>query len=249
MMISTKEMKKISKIKNSFYDDLKIEFLFHSNHCEGSTFSKENLERLIYERLVEGNHSYDDIIETKNSIDLFDNVILNCEEELDKMLILDWHRKLKKGSVDEEIQNTGVWKKYENHLRGVDLHLALPHEVDNLMYNLLMNWKESEKTIKDVADFHYQFERVHPFQDGNGRIGRFIILKQCLEAKLDLIALDEKYEQAYKEALYKAQRLDNSDDLVNVFKQCQVRLDDKLHRYTDMLHQVREEIRREVDVL
>lgn len=83
MMIKTKEMKKISKIKNSCYDDLKIEFLFHSNHCEGSRFSKENLERLIYERLVEGNHSYDDIIETKNSIDLFDNVILNCEEELE----------------------------------------------------------------------------------------------------------------------------------------------------------------------
>lgn len=92
MLISAKEMKMLAKIKNSFYDDLKIEFLFHSNHIEGSTFSKDNIEKLMYDLKVEGNHSFDDVIETKNSIDLFDKVILDSDERLDKFLIFDWHR-------------------------------------------------------------------------------------------------------------------------------------------------------------
>lgn len=242
MIITTREMKKISKIKNSFYDDLKIEFLFHSNHIEGSTFSKENIEKLIYDLQVEGNHSFDDVIETKNSIDLFDKVVTDSEEELDKFLLFNWHRILKKGSVDEEIHNTGVWKKYENRLRGIDLHLALPHEVDALMFNLIMDWQDSEKTMKDIAEFHYRFERIHPFQDGNGRIGRFIILKQCLEAGINLIALDDAYEIPYREALFKAQKTDDSTQLVEVFENCQSRLDNKLDRYAPMLSQIKEEI-------
>ena len=67
------------------------------------------------------------------------------------------------------------------------------------MFNLLLDWKEiSNPTIEDIAKFHYKFEKIHPFQDGNGRIGRFIILKQCLEANIDLIAIDNMYEKEYK---------------------------------------------------
>ena len=69
------------------------------------------------------------------------------------------------------------------------------------MFNLLEDWKEKKDvSIKDIADFHYKFERIHPFQDGNGRIGRFIILKQCLERNIDLIAIDEEYSDEYKKA-------------------------------------------------
>lgn len=243
MKLNCKEVKMLSKISNSFYDELKIEFLYHSNHIEGSTFSKENLEKLISEKIVEGNHSIDDILETKNSLELFDLVIKDSDRELDKYMLFSWHALLKKGTVDEEIHNTGAWKKYENHLQGVDLKLATPLQVDNLMFNLLADWQELDNpTLKDIADFHYKFERIHPFQDGNGRIGRFIILKQCLENNIDLITIDDVYNKEYKKALYNAQKTDNSDELVHVFAKCQIRLDEKLKSFQTVIEQVRKEL-------
>lgn len=239
MKINSKKMKYLSKITNSIYKEFKIDFLYHSNHLEGSTFSKDELEKLLTEKKVEGSHSLDDIIETKNSLEVFDQVINDSSELLDKFMLFNWHKLLKKGTVDDEIHNIGMWKKYENKLRGVDLKLALPVEVDNLMFNLLADYNELETvTLKDIADFHYKFEKIHPFQDGNGRIGRFIILKQCLEWNIDLIAIDDKYDDEYRDALYKAQKTGDSDDLVMVFKKCQNRLDEKLEKYKNLLEQV-----------
>ena len=239
MKITGGKMKYLSKITNSIYEDLKVEFLYHSNHLEGSTFSKEELDKLLSDKKVLGSHPLDDIIETRNSLEVFDQVIFDSEDKLDKFMLFNWQRILKKGTVDDEIHNTGAWKKFENKLRGVDLKLAYPNEVDTLMYNLLEDFNElKEVTIEDIATFHYKFEKIHPFQDGNGRIGRIIILKQCLEKNIDLIAIDDKYGDDYKKALYKAQTTDDITDLVNVFKNCQKRLDDKLEQYKDMLKQI-----------
>lgn len=247
MKISGKKMKYLSKITNSIYEELKVEFLYHSNHLEGSTFSKEELDKLLNEKKVEGKHSLDDVIETRNSLETFDQVIKDSEEKLDKFLLWNWHRILKKGTVDEEIHNTGMWKKYENKLRGINLKLAMPSEVDNLMYNLLSDWNELEDVdIKDIADFHYKFELIHPFQDGNGRIGRFIILKQCLEKNFDLIAIDNEYSEEYRKALYDAQKSNNSEALVKVFKKCQDRVNEKLAQYENLLEQV-EDILKELN--
>ena len=173
MKLNAKEIKKLSAIKNSFYDDLKIEFLYNSNLLEGSTFSKENIEKLLVDKKIEGEHYLADIIETRNSLNVFDKVINDSDKELDKFMLFNWQRELKRDSVDEEIHNTGCWKKYENRLRNVDLKLAYPNEVDSLMFNLLMYWKETKnKTIEDIAKFHYQFEMIHPFQDENEPLGQ-----------------------------------------------------------------------------
>ena len=161
-------------------------------------------------------------------MELFDNVVDTLKEPFDKYLLWNWHRILKKGTVDDEIDNIGKWKKYENKLSKTELKLCEPHLVENSMFNLLEDWKESRKDIFAIADFHQKFEHIHPFQDGNGRIGRFIILRQCIENSVDLIAIDDEYNKEYREALYKAQTTDNIDLLVEVFKKCQKRLDDKL---------------------
>lgn len=246
MKLNAKEIKRLSAIKNSVYDDLKIDFLYNSNHLEGSTFTKENLEKLLSLKKVEGEHYLDDVIETKNSLNVFDKVINDSDKKLDKFMLFDWHRELKKDSVDEEIHNTGCWKKYENKLRNIDLKLAYPDEVDNLMFNLLMDWNELiNPTIEDIAKFHYRFELIHPFQDGNGRIGRFIILKQCIESDIDLIAIDNEYEKEYKEALYKAQKTDDVSFLVDVFSKCQKRLDEKMIDYKNTIDLVKREIESE----
>lgn len=246
MKVNAKEIKRLSAIKNSVYDDFKIDFLYNSNHLEGSTFTKENLEKLLSLKKVEGEHYLDDVIETKNSLNVFDKVINDSDKKLDKFMLFDWHRELKKDSVDEEIHNTGCWKKYENKLRNIDLKLAYPDEVDNRMFNLLMDWNElMNPTIEDIAKFHYRFELIHPFQDGNGRIGRFIILKQCIESDIDLIAIDNEYEKEYKEALYKAQKTDDVSFLVDVFSKCQKRLDEKMIDYKNTIDLVKREIESE----
>ncbi len=175
-------------------------------------------------------------------MELFDNVVDTLKEPFDKYLLWNWHRILKKGTVDDEIDNIGKWKKYENKLSKTELKLCEPHLVENSMFNLLEDWKESRKDIFAIADFHQKFEHIHPFQDGNGRIGRFIILRQCIENSVDLIAIDDEYNKEYREALYKAQTTDNIDLLVEVFKKCQKRLDDKLADWIQTIKQVEEEV-------
>ena len=92
MKINVKSMQKLSKIKNSVYDSIKIEYLYHSNKLEGSTFSKDNLADLLEQKKVIGEHFLNDVIETKNSLELFDTVIDTLGKLLDKYLLWEWHR-------------------------------------------------------------------------------------------------------------------------------------------------------------
>lgn len=117
-----------------------------------------------------------------------------------------------------------------------------PHLVENNIYNLIEDWKENKKDIYAVANFHQRFEQIHPFQDGNGRIGRFIILRQCLENNIDLISIDDEYNKEYREALYNAQTTGDLEPLVQVFEKCQKRLDAKLQSYKNTIEQVSTEV-------
>ena len=186
MKISINTMKKLSKIKNSVYDDIKIEFLYHSNKVEGSTFNIEQLSILLEQKMIIGEHSINDVQETINSLELFDFVVETLNEKLTDRLLREYHSILKKNTSDENYGFVGVYKKIPNKLRNVDIELAQPYEVEELIKDLL---EKKTKSIYDIADFHQKFEHIHPFQDGNGRIGRFIILRQCLENNIDLIAI------------------------------------------------------------
>lgn len=239
MKISINVMQKLSKIKNSVYDDIKIEYLYHSNKLEGSTFNMEQLNVLLEENMVIGEHSIDDVQETINSLELFDFVIATLNEKLTDRLLREYHSILKKNTSDANYGFMGVYKKIPNKLRNVDIKLAEPYEVEELMKALL---EKKVKSIDDIADFHQKFEQIHPFQDGNGRIGRFIMLRQCLENNIDLIAIDEEYNKEYREALYKAQTTENIDGLVEVLKKCQIRLDEKLASDRLVIEQLSEEV-------
>ncbi len=239
MKISINVMQKLSKIKNSVYDDIKIEFLYHSNKVEGSTFNIEQLNILLEQKMVTGEHSINDVQETINSLKLFDFVVETLNEKLTDRLLREYHSILKKNTSDENYGFVGAYKKIPNKLRNVNIELAQPYEVEELIKNLL---EKKIKSIYDIADFHQKFEHIHPFQDGNGRIGRFIILRQCIENGIDLIAIDDEYNKEYREALYKAQTTENIENLVEVFKKCQERLDEKLHDYIPVIKQVSQEI-------
>ena len=228
MIIDVKTIRLLKDVPNSAYQSVKTEFLYHSNKLEGSTFTKENLEKYLNEHLIEGSHNIDDVIETTNSTDLFDFVIDTLNEPITKRLILEFHRMLKDRTLDYKRGFSGCWKKIPNQISGVDLKLAQPWEVEYRIEDLINSWEQSNKDFEAVLRFHATFENIHPFQDGNGRIGRFLMLKQCIENEIDLIMIDDAYSKEYKQALYQAQKNDDFSELEHIFRLCQERLNDKL---------------------
>ncbi|PRR79862.1 Fic family protein [Clostridium vincentii] len=235
MKISKEQIQEIKKYPNSIYNEIKREFLFHSNKIEGSTFTKENLDKYLDKKVIEGSHNIDDVFETINSVELFDFVILNLGEKITKTLILEFHRMLKQNTLDFHNGFSGVWKKIPNIITGSDIKLAQPWEVDLRIEDLLKWWEISEKNYKNITRFHGEFEKIHPFQDGNGRIGRFIMLKQCVENNIGLIAIDEKYNDDYKKALKEGQKIGDYTLLEEIFEKCQEFLHDKNEILTDTL--------------
>lgn len=235
MIISSEIIKQLKCAPNSAYESLKTEFLYHSNKIEGSTFTKENLEKCLYEKIIEGSHKIDDVYETINSTKLFDFVVDTLNEPLSNRLILEFHRMLKDHTLDHERGFAGVWKKIPNMITGTDLKLAEPWEVDMKIDDLLINWNNSNKDLNSIITFHCEFESIHPFQDGNGRVGRFIMLKQCIEQEIDLILIDDQYSNEYKKALNIAQTKKEYSEFLSVVQKCQDLLDHKLTFLKDTL--------------
>ena len=178
---------KNNKISGGIYHKLQVEFTYNSNHIEGSKLSEEQT-RLIFETntigLDDDNSSLniDDIIETLNHFQAIDKIIDLYDEALTEEFIKNLHKTLKSGTSDskKDLFNVGEYKAYPNEVGGYDT--TLPENVAHEMKKLLDSFeKRRAKTIEDIIDFHYKFEKIHPFQDGNGRVGRLIILKECLK--------------------------------------------------------------------
>lgn len=236
MKFTASAIKYLSRINNSIYDDLKVEFLYHSNKLEGSTFDENQLNALLEENMVIGEHKKDDVQTTINSLELFDFVVKTVDEDMSPRLIREWHSLLMKGTELDKMQLAGKYKEIPNSLRGIDIETAQPYEVEEKIDNLL---KLEINNIDDIAAFHQEFEHIHPFQDGNGRIGRFIIFKQCIKNNIDLIAIDNEYNDDYKKALYVAQTTGDVSNLVSIFKLCQERLNKKLIKYQSYIDKIK----------
>lgn len=235
LKLTINQIKEIKKYPNSIYDEIKIEFVYNSNKIEGSLFTREELIKCLKDRQIEGSHKVDDVFETINSLNLFDFVIDTLDESLTKRLILEFHKILKRNSLDEERGFEGCWKKIPNMITGSPVKLAEPWEVDIRIEELLKWWEVSEKKYKDIIKFHSEFEKIHPFQDGNGRIGRLIILKQCIESNIDIIAIDEIYNIDYKQSLSESQMSEDYEGLENILRKCQNFLEEKNESLTNTL--------------
>lgn len=232
MKITAKQIMYLKEIASPFYDEMKVEFLFHSNKLEGSTFDEQQLIILLTENKIQGEHSVDDVQETINSLKLFDFVIDTLNDKLTHRLLKEFNSLLKQNTKQEEYGLVGGYKKIPNKLLGVDIQTAQPFEVEERMNHIL---EYKIRDVEDVARFHQEFEHIHPFQDGNGRIGRFIILRQCILNNIDLIAVDNEFEKEYKGNLYIAQTQGNIEPLVGTFEKCQGRLEEKLKELKDLL--------------
>lgn len=214
---------KLKNENNNAYTKFKSHFLFHSNKIEGSTFSLEQLNLYLEKRQLSGTHDLNDVFETINSVDLFDYIIED-NRELSLFVLSEYHAILKKNTTDEKLGFAGVFKKIPNSLSGVDLKLSQPYEVEYKLRKLLEKYSEITE-LKELVEFHYKFELIHPFSDGNGRIGRFIILKQCIENNIKPIIIDNENELEYKNSLFLAQTTDNISSLIEVFIQGQKKYD------------------------
>jgi Uncharacterized conserved protein len=217
MDILIDKIKQLKQAPNSAYYDLKYKFNYHSNKIEGSTFTLENILSLMQYDMVEGEHPFDDIMETRNSLQLFDFVIDTLDERLSKRLLLDYHSILKNNTKDDAYGFKGCFKKIPNMILGTSRKVAQPYEVESRLENLIKEYYElKEIGLKEIAEFHLEFETIHPFQDGNGRIGRFIILKQCLENNIDPILITEDNIVGYRKAMN-----GTSEDLNRFFYKCE----------------------------
>ncbi|MCJ1777675.1 Fic family protein [Mammaliicoccus sciuri] len=234
MKLTCNQINLLKQLKNGVYDRLKTDFLFHSNKMEGSTFSKIQLAHVLHEREVFGNHKLDDIIQTTNSLELFDYVVHTADEPLSERIIREYHGILMYGSqnvFDKAL--AGKYRPTSAELKEVDLKLSDQFLIQEDMESLINRYNGEEKDIDSITKFYIDFEKIHPFHDGNGRIGRFIILKECIKEHLDLIAIDSEFANEYKSALYQSQIANEVEDLKNVFTKCQNRLSSKLEKYQE----------------
>ena len=193
-------LQKKSKFKGNIYHFSQVNFSYNSNKIEGSKLTSEQTEAIFYtssfipksDDLIK----LDDLIETKNHFKLFDYMIDNIDEDLSIDMILEMHSILKRGTSDEDDPryNVGGFKVVPNMI-GVIETIDTVHP-DNIRIELteLLNKYNSIKdiTLEDIVDFHVRFEIIHPFADGNGRVGRIIMFKECLKHNImPFIILDD----------------------------------------------------------
>ena len=185
------------KLKGNLYHNTQIIFAYNTNHIEGSKLT-EDQTRYIYETNTlltekESITNLDDIIETANHFKLVDYMLDVAEEELTEEMIKEFHKILKEGTSDSRKDwfNVGDYKKLANEAG--NMKTTLPKNVQKDMVKLMQWYNSLEKiTIEDIIEFHYRFECIHPFQDGNGRVGRIIMFKECLKNNIiPFIILDK----------------------------------------------------------
>lgn len=172
------------KLKGGIYHRLQIDLTYNSNHIEGSRLSHDQT-RYIFETNTIGisNESVniDDIIETTNHFHCIDYIISVAEKQLSEKLIKELHKILKSGTMHsrKEWFAVGDYKRLPNEVGGEDTTAS--EDVKDEISKLLKSYNAKKiKTLDDILDFHFLFEKIHPFQDGNGRIGRLIMFKECL---------------------------------------------------------------------
>lgn len=184
-------------LKGNLYHNTQIMFSYNTNHIEGSKLTEEQT-RYIFETntiLFEGGTvaSVDDILETANHFKLVDYMLDIADQNLTEYIIKKFHKILKEGTMNsrKEWFNVGDYKKLANEAG--NMKTSLPKQTPKDMQKL-MEWYNSlpKVTIKDIIEFHARFEKIHPFQDGNGRVGRIIIFKECLKNNIiPFIILDK----------------------------------------------------------
>lgn len=199
-----REEKRI-KLKGGIYHQTQVKLAFNSNHMEGSRLTEEQT-RYIYETNTIGAEkepaNIDDIMETVNHFQCFDYMLDCAGDVLTEDIIKKFHAILKMNTSDSRLEwfNVGEYKQRPNMVG--ESKTTPPAKVKKEMQRLLFEYQQKESiTFEDIVGFHYCFEKIHPFQDGNGRVGRLIMFKECLKNNIAPFIIDERYKLYYYRGL------------------------------------------------
>ncbi len=204
-LIDVLKRERESNLSGGIYHKVQVDLTYNSNHIEGSRLTHDQT-RYIFETNTIGISdelvNVDDIIETVNHFKCIDMIIEDADYCLSEKFIRQLHRILKTGTSDSRKDwfAVGDYKRYANEVGGKET--TLPENVAGEMKALLSEYKSKEDiTFEDILDFHYKFECIHPFQDGNGRIGRLIMFKECLKHNIVPFIITEELKMYYYRGL------------------------------------------------
>jgi Fic family protein len=197
---------KSMRLKGGLYHQTQIKLTYNSNRIEGSKLS-EDQTRYIFETNTisvdpKETANVDDIIETVNHFSCFDYMLDIAEKELSEDIIKEFHRMLKSNTSDSRRDwfKVGDYKSRPNIVG--DIETTALSKVQKAIADLLASYhKKSSIDFAAIVDFHYQFERIHPFQDGNGRVGRIIVFKECLKYGIVPFIIEDEYKMFYYRGL------------------------------------------------
>lgn len=207
LLLDILQEEKSSGYSGGIYHKIQIELTYNSNHIEGSSLTHEQT-RYIFETntigVETGSINVDDVIETANHFRLVSLIIDNAKSMLTEEFIKELHLILKNGTSDsrKEWFAVGDYKKLPNEVGG--RNTVIPEEVSDKMKELLNEYNAKEEiSFEDILDFHVKFEKIHPFQDGNGRVGRLIMFKECLKYNIVPFIIEDDLKMFYYRGLAK----------------------------------------------
>lgn len=193
-------------MKGGIYHRTQIDMTYNSNHIEGSRLTKEQT-RYIFETntigITDEAVKVDDIIETTNHFKCIDFIIDKAKEPLTEAMIKQMHALLKAGTSDASKSwfAVGEYKRYANEVGGIET--TDPKLVGKALRELLRDYKNKKViAFEDILDFHHRFETIHPFQDGNGRVGRLIMFKECLNHAIVPFIITDELKMFYYRGLH-----------------------------------------------
>lgn len=221
-LITRLKAERDGKVHGGIYDITQKRFAFNSNKIEGSRLTEEQTS-FIYETKTIANIDgtgikIDDIVETTNHFKCFDYILDTVDEQLTEDYVKKLHGILKSGTSSEynPIAPVGRYKILQNEVG--QIATAAVDQVEEEMYSLLLGYNfKKEKDLAYLASFHARFEQIHPFADGNGRVGRLLLYKECLKEGITPFIVDDTRKAIYYSALEQFQVYDNHQPLIDYF--------------------------------
>ena len=216
---------KNSKFKGNIYHFSEVAFAYNSNKIEGGKLTEDETEEIFstnsFLPKTDDAIKLDDLIEMKNHFRLFDYMLDNIDAKLSKSNIIEMNKILKRGTSDEDNPryNVGCFKIVPNKIGLINvIDTSSPKEVDSDM-TILLDWYNSlsNVSLEDIIEFHVRFEKIHPFGDGNGRVGRMIMFKECLKNNIMPFIILDKDKPFYMRGLkeYKNDKMFLIDTIKN----------------------------------
>lgn len=218
LLADTLLFEKKNRVSGGIYHKMQVDFTYNSNHIEGSRLSHEQTRYIFETHSISGSVAVNDVFEASNHFRCMDFILDTINEPLTEEYIKKIHYILKSGLMTDNNSEAviGDYKKYANIVG--ETKTAKPEEVHKCMAGLLKKYQSIQNIdLYDIAEFHMEFEKIHPFYDGNGRVGRLIILKMCLENNIVPFFINEENKIFYYTGLKEWQLRGIPNRLLDVF--------------------------------